>query len=73
MGSKRGARSERGGRGRQKAHQQVPRGWLSFPLWVAVGRSCHVPMEVGRPMCLAWKEDPREVDPAHPGLSLNEA
>lgn len=47
-----------GGGGRQeKAHQGLPRGWLSFPLWVAVGRSCHVPMEVGRTMCLAWKED----------------
>lgn len=78
MGSKRGRRSEPGvgggGGGRQeKAHQGVPRGWLSFPLWVAVGRSCHMPMEVGRPMCLAWKEDTREVGLARPGLGLKKA
>lgn len=68
------ARSEAGGGGRQeKAHQGVPRGWLSFPLWVAVGRSCHVPMEGSRPMCLAWKEDHREVGPGRPRLGLKKA
>ena len=62
-----------GGGRQEKAHLGVPRGWLSFPLWVAVGRSCHVPMKVGRPMCLAWKEDTREVGPACPGLGLKKA